>query len=241
MSAATTKRQLELMENLHLWGSDLAGVGDVGELTPVSLADLPFAVSAAVHLSERIVEEISPEDGPTQTYFHHYRTVNALLDQLALKTALQIQRWGYEALSIPASQSLHEKDPQFRGRFPHRMAATRAGLGWIGKSGCLITPEFGPRVRLVTVLTDMPLTPAQAIEESQCGDCRLCGDACPAGAIGGAHLWKPGVERELLVDPSLCSQHMKKAYQQIGRGAVCGICFQVCPWGRKYGTTNKGE
>ncbi|SMP41253.1 4Fe-4S double cluster binding domain-containing protein [Anoxynatronum buryatiense] len=225
--------QLELSRLLKEAGADLVGFGQVGPWLPADLTDLPVAISAAVHLSGRIIEEISMTAGPTQTYFHHYRSVNTLLDQMALKAMLQIQRWGYEAMAIPASQSLNEKEQRYRGRFQHRLAATRAGLGWIGKNSCLVTPAYGPRVRLVTILTNMPLATDDPVTESRCGECRRCADACPAGALAGNLQWTPGLEREALVDPSLCSHHMKKAYQHIGRGAVCGICFRVCPWGNQ--------
>lgn len=224
-------RQQELERILKEAGADLLGVGDVKGLLSTSLKDLTQAVSVAIHLSDRIIDEISMDTGPTQTYFHHYRTINAMLDQLAAKGMLQIQRWGYNAMAIPASQSLNEKDQYYRGRFPHRMAATRAGLGWIGKNSCLVTAGYGPRVRLVTILTDMPLKIDTPVRESRCYDCRICADACPAGALTGNINWKPGLEREALVEPALCSNHMKKQYQHIGRGAVCGICFRVCPWG----------
>lgn len=226
-----SRKQENLISLLKEAGADLVGVGDVGGLLPASLNDLTQAVSVAIHLSDRIIDEITEGIGPTQTYFHHYRTINTMLDQAAAKGMLQIQGWGYSAMAIPASQSLNEKDQQYRGRFPHRMAATRAGLGWIGKNSCLVTPEFGPRVRLVTILTDMPLVVDEPVTESRCNDCRICVDACPAGALAGIINWTPGLEREALVEPSLCSHHMKKHYQHIGRGAVCGICFRVCPWG----------
>jgi epoxyqueuosine reductase len=226
-------RQQQLVTLLKGEGADQVGFGDVSRLQPASLQDLPAAVSVVVHLSERIIDEINLAEGPTQTYFHHYRTVNTLLDSIAVKGMLQIQRWGYAAIAIPASQSLKEPDQLFRGRFSHRMAATRAGLGWIGKNGCLITPEYGPRVRLVTILTDMPLTTGIPILKDHCGNCRLCADACPAGALAGNINWVPGLDREVLMDPSLCSHYMKKSYHHIGRGVVCGICFRVCPWGIK--------
>jgi epoxyqueuosine reductase len=225
------KRQKQLVTEMEALGADLIGFGDVAGLLPASLRDLPAAVSMAVHLSDRIIDEITEVDGPTQTYFHHYRAMNTMLDSIALRGMLRIQRWGFAAMAIPASQTLIGKNNNYQGRFQHRMAATRAGLGWIGKNSCLITPEFGPRVRLVTILTNMPLTTGTPIEESGCDDCRLCVEACPAKALTGHGNWTPGLDREMLVDPSLCSKHMKKAYQHIGRGAVCGICFRVCPQG----------
>ncbi|SFI14687.1 Epoxyqueuosine reductase QueG (queuosine biosynthesis) [Tindallia magadiensis] len=227
-----SEKNQEIREMLLDLGADVIGFGDVENHLPASLRDMPRAISYAVRLSSRIIEEIDPAVGPSQTYFHHYRTVNTLIDQISLKTMLKIQQMGYSAYAIPASQSINEKPPQYRGRISHRMAATRSGLGWIGKSGNLITEAFGPEVRLGTVLTSLPLTVHSPIEISRCGSCNICVKACPGYALPGNHEWKPGIERELIVDPVRCSQHMKKAYQHIGRGAVCGICMRVCPYGK---------
>ncbi len=66
---------------------------------------------------------------------------------------------------------------------------------------------------------------AGGILAETCAHCRLCVDACPADAIG--------FESDRAVfHPQKCSSWMKKAYQHIGRGAVCGICMKVCPAGR---------
>lgn len=227
------ERQKQLVTLLKEAGADLVGMGHVGGYLPDSLSDLETAISVAVHLSDRIIDEITVDKGPTQTYFHHYRTMNTFLDTIGLKAALQIQRWGFAAMPVPASQSLMDKDVFFSGRFQHRLAATRAGLGWIGKNSCLVTDQYGPRIRLVTILTNMPLISGEPVTQGLCGACRICIDACPAGALIGETEWSPVVDREKLIDPSLCSHYMKKAYQHIGRGAVCGICFRICPKGMK--------
>ncbi len=67
----------------------------------------------------------------------------------------------------------------------HKAVARMAGLGWQGKSLLLINPEYGPRVRLVTILTDMPLTPDGPVK-NRCGACLECVQACPASAIKNA-------------------------------------------------------
>ncbi|MBW2340498.1 MAG: hypothetical protein JRF50_09160 [Deltaproteobacteria bacterium] len=59
------------------------------------------------------------------------------------------------------------------------------GLGWQSKSLLLVNPDYGPRTRLATILTDAPLNPHGPIE-NRCGDCTKCKDACPPGAIKGA-------------------------------------------------------
>ena len=60
------------------------------------------------------------------------------------------------------------------------MAATSAGLGWIGKNGLLISPDHGPRLSLATVLTDARLRPDEPIEHCLCGECMLCIEHCPS-------------------------------------------------------------
>ena len=69
-------------------------------------------------------------------------------------------------------------------------------------------------------------------EDNRVYKCTLCVDACPCHAISGKE-WQPGIARSEMFSPELCSQHMKRAYQHIGRGAVCGICMRVCPQYKK--------
>ena len=192
-------------------------------------ADNPFglkhAVSFTVPLSDAIVDGI--EDKPTHTYFHHYRTVNAFIDNVSLKVGRMLAKEGFRYVPIPASQSVEG----LQGIFSHKYAACKSGLGYVGKSGLFISSENGPRVRLGTILTDYPFKELGEVMESRCGECRLCVDACPAMAIRGEE-WAPGKEREKIVDAKACSDHMKKAYQHIGRGSVCGLCMRVCPKGK---------
>lgn len=207
-------------------GADVAGTSHLGELLPNRFSQLPYAVTIGVHLSDAVIKEVT--QGPTMLYFAHYRTANAFLDALAFKCVGWLQRRGHNALAIPASQST--SDDGYAGDFPHKTAANMAGLGFIGKSALFVTNEFGPRVRLATVLTDLPL-PAGDMQPVLCQDCRACADACPCGALTG-RAWSKSSSRDDIVDAGLCSRHMKKAYQHIGRGAVCGVCMAVCPIGK---------
>jgi epoxyqueuosine reductase QueG len=135
-------------------------------------------------------------------------------------------------MPIAASQTINKDGWSYNGLFPHRTGATRSGLGWIGKNCCLITEDFGPRVRLGTVLTNMDFEYGKSIEAAACGECDLCVKACPANALKG-NSWHAGIERHELLDPKSCSEHMRSKYQHIGRGAVCGICIKSCPVGKK--------
>ncbi|QEK12544.1 epoxyqueuosine reductase [Crassaminicella thermophila] len=219
-----------LKEKIKKWGASKVGFAFLEDLLPKDLKHLKTGISIAVRLSDEIIAQI--EDTPTHTYFHHYRTVNTYIDQITLKISMQLQNWGYLAMPIPASQSVNIDGKQYSGIFQHRTAATRAGIGWIGRNACLVTEEFGPRVRLGTVLTNMEAIYDKPVEESQCGSCKKCVRACPALALRG-ELWYPGIKREELVDAKACSMHMHNHYQHIGRGVVCGICVRVCPKGNQ--------
>jgi ferredoxin len=69
--------------------------------------------------------------------------------------------------------------------FFHKLTAHLAGLGWIGKSCMLITPEAGPRVRWITILTDAPLSVTGTPMDERCGSCTECVDICPVSSFTG--------------------------------------------------------
>ncbi len=114
------------------------------------------------------------------------------------------------------------------------MAATRAGLGWIGKTDLFVSEQFGPRLRLATVLTDRPLGPVGTpVEKSRCGNCTLCVDACPAGAATGIS-WYAGLDRDAFFDARRCRESCRKLSKSALNEdiSLCGICVAVCPVGR---------
>ncbi len=203
------------------------GAGQVGfcraEDNPFNL---PFAISYTIPLSDAIIDGI--DTAPTHTYFHHYRSVNALIDNLSLRCGLMLSQNGYRYAPVPASQSVNG----MQGIYSHKSAAVSAGLGTIGKSSLFISKDNGPRVRLGTILTDCEFKVCGITPASLCGSCTLCRDNCPAMAITGRE-WTPDICRDDIIDAKACSDYMKRAFQHIGRGSVCGICMRVCPYGKK--------
>lgn len=210
-------------------GATEIGFSDLTRLPAPKRMGFSRAITVIIRLSDGILNQI--QDQPTQTYFSHYRSVNRLIDDICLRILLDLEARGYPSLAIPASQSVTDPDDPFTGAFQHKTGAVLAGLGWIGRSALFIHQSYGPRVRMGTILTNAPLTVGAPVTESGCGSCRACVRACPALAIEG-RLWEPGMARNQLYDAYACSQHMKEAYQHIGRGVVCGLCIVACPIGK---------
>ena len=210
-------------------GADLVGFSDVRNELPDELKKYPYAITIVRKLAKAVTDTI--QGAPTMIYFQHYRMTNTKLDLLGLDAISFIEKQGYLALPIAASQSTPDEKEEYKGVFPHKTGAVKSGLGFIGKSGVLITEEYGSFVRLATVLTDMPLESSGEVHGSKCGACTLCRDACPAHAITGEE-YIPGHPRKEIFYAKKCSEHMK-TYKHIGRGAVCGICMSVCPYNKK--------
>jgi len=140
---------------------------------------------------------------------------------------------GYRTLAIPPDSD--RKKETFVSRlyslFNHKMAATSAGLGWIGKNGLLISADYGPRLSLATVLTDAPLAPDAPMEHSLCGDCTLCVQYCPSQAITGSD-WSRSSPFVELVRLGACRSH-KAAKRATNGKPNCGLCINICPYGRR--------
>ncbi|MHC4509193.1 MAG: 4Fe-4S double cluster binding domain-containing protein [Planctomycetota bacterium] len=192
---------------------------------------MPRAVSIAAALDPAVIREIS--DGPTREYFAEYKRVNELLARLCERAAGIFTKLGRQAKAIEPTTA-HFDERKLSMPTQHKTIATRAGLGWIGKSALLITKEYGPAVRLSSVLTDAEFQTGSPMDESHCGDCRRCADCCPAGAIVGCH-WRAGARRESLYNAFACRDTVSQLAGRQGIDAtICGICINVCPWTQKY-------
>lgn len=230
------RKPKDIREVARKAGADLAGVADLapfrGNIPTVPgelLNGYKYALSAAVRLTDGILDAI--EDRPTLAYADHYREMNKKLDAIASAVVEWIVKQKHRALAVPASAIINEE--RLLGAVSHKAVARMAGLGWQGKSLLLVTPEFGPRVRLVTVLTDMPLMPDGPIA-NRCGSCRECTAACPVNAIRCVKTDSRFGSREEAVDLEKCHAHVKKNAAMPGIGArICGVCVRACPWGRK--------
>jgi epoxyqueuosine reductase len=221
-------RKFAFEEGASLFGvAKIEGLPDRHcSLSPETRKGLDKAVSVAFHLSDRILEDVV--DGPTRLYFFHYQRVNVLLDELGLKITNFIQSRGGEALPVPASQ-LVDWERQL-AHVSHKHIAARAGLGWIGRNNLLVSPRFGSRQRLITVLTSMPLIVDDPIPWG-CGECRACLSSCPSQSIK---------ERPEEFDHVGCYQMVKTLVKKAGISQnICGLCVKACRG--KTGTGNEAR
>lgn len=216
-------------------GADLVGIADLDQLAGIETepADLfegfTRAVSMAVRLADAVLDPIV--DRPTPLYNRHYQVANAALDTLALRMSQRIADAGGRALPLPASQILDAE--RMTSYVSHKAVAVAAGVGWQGKSLLLVSPQYGPRVRLVTVLTDLPLTPDAPLK-NRCGSCDACTRACPVEAIRNVNTVRHYQSREEAIDFERCLARLtqNETLPHIG-GLLCGVCVTVCPWGKK--------
>ncbi|MBN1474468.1 MAG: epoxyqueuosine reductase [Syntrophaceae bacterium] len=214
----------------------LIGYADLQGLLPDKYLDFDYGIVLARRLDYDIISSI--ENGPNIEYYNHYKSVNKELAEVAHFVCEYLRQCDAQAMVIKPTIQDEDLDNNFtktlRLDFSHKMAATRAGLGWIGKTALFISKEYGPRVRLVTVLTDYPLPVCtRPIEESQCGTCDLCVRICPAQAANGI-TWNINIDRNDFFDPFACLKKARElSLKNFGKEAgICGKCIVVCPIGK---------
>lgn len=165
------------------------------------------------------------ETSPSNYYRELYTTVNNLLDQYTYRLANYLTGRGHPSVFVPRDGYGNIKvlleNPV--ASFSHRHAALLAGLGNFGVNNMLLTPEYGPRVRLGSVLTTADLPPDPIMETPLCTRCMRCVTMCPSKALG-KHDYPQG-----LTDKTACASYSAKLNERYV--SPCGICIKVCPVG----------
>jgi epoxyqueuosine reductase QueG len=180
-------------------GVDLMGVaparrlgeGPEGERPTDYLPAAASVIVLAANILDSVIDVAGHYDEPGKTLgpymWYGYPVLNWDLSSAANRLAKSLEKQGFRALPFPPTGLLYKYGN--RADFSHRHAAVAAGLGEIGFSGLLLTPEFGPRQRLVSIITDAPLEASPMYEGP--GLCRpdrcglACAEACPTNAMTG--------------------------------------------------------
>lgn len=166
------------------------------------------------------------ETTPSVVYSELYNTTNRYLDESAYRLANVLNGLGYRAHFFPrdcyGDISVLVKKPE--AAFSHVIAAKYAGLGTIGMNHTLLTKEYGPRVRLVSVITDAEITPDPMLKEELCLKCKLCTKKCPMQAF------TPNDDKIIAdMDKHKCAEYHQKLKNEFRY--PCGVCTAVCPVG----------
>lgn len=221
----------ELERVVKDFGGSKCGFGDLHDIPERPHPELSFSVTAILALSPDIIAEIG--GGPTRAYHEEYERANEKLTAIGKAVVSFLKDRGFGAELLEPSTGKFDIET-LSVPFPHKTAAIRAGIGWIGKSDLLVTKEFGSAFRMCTILTDAELSAGEPVAESSCGGCTCCVDACPVGAPTGRE-WRRGSSREDLVDIFACYRRTREFARDSGwNHSICGICIEACPWTKKY-------
>jgi epoxyqueuosine reductase QueG len=235
-----------IIENIireHLLPAEnfIFGFADLTGLLQNKFTGFNYGISIGLRLDSVIVEKII--NGPTPEYYLHYKKANEDLALLTEKICAELNANEIETFNISPTVSTTDLDTIYfnslRTDLSHKMVATRAGLGWIGKTDLFISREFGPRLRLVSILLKYPVkSKSSPINISRCGKCNICVEICPAQASNGK-LWDITVEREEFFDPFKCRMQCAEFGRiRLGIDArICGVCVAACPVGQKKPVT----
>ena len=232
----TDKKRIQI-DNFHRrlesyayeFGADFFGIADMApardfimDQCESKLVEYPLAVSMGMRISDGVVDghDLNEKHNTSLYWWHVYEIITPMLDRLAQRVQRQLQMEGYRTFHVPGSMPYNYKAR--KGLLPHKLPAHLAGLGWIGKSCLLITREFGPRVRFVTVLTDAPLKADKPLDR-KCGKCTSCIDVCPVKALKGIE-FRPQDPVDVRFDTLACQNYRKEH--------PCGKCVELCPFGK---------
>ena len=212
-------------------GANEVGFADITNITPKE--GLNNGIVFFITYPKDIISNM--ENAPTQEYVNELVNLNTKLDELGMKCETFLIEQGYKAYA-QTKKRLGSDFGEFNSfELPHKTIATRAGLGWIGKSALLTTLKYGSALRMSSVLTNAPLKNGTPILNSKCGKCTNCKDACIGGAISGKE-WNYKLKRNDFYNDKKCEKYaLKVSYENLGKAdTVCGKCIYACPHTQKY-------
>lgn len=214
------------------------GLANLNGLLPDEYKNYSLGISIGKRLDDKIVNAVA--QGPNVDYYNHYKQVNSELETISNAIVDDLAKNGINSIAIVPTLNLSSEEfepylKDLRYKISHKMVATRAGLGWIGKTDLFISKKFGARLRLVSIFVESNLkSDSQPVEESQCGKCNICVKMCPAQAANGMS-WNVKTYRDEFFNAHKCWAQCHEFGMQIFQRdvGICGICVALCPMGQK--------
>ncbi len=219
------------------FGFDLFGVADpFGPLlqkAPMGHKPQDYlpSVKSVVVLGLEVINSIL-QTTPSGIYSKHYDTLNELLNSGAYRLVKELAKEGFHSIYFPETDSYEILWEQYNTGyerfvpcFDHMGAAVAAGLGKMGVCGVVLTPQYGPRQRWISLVTETPLLFGKTLSEELCLEklkpesCQKCVKACPMESV----------KLNGKTDVRKCWIHWT---DQRGKGVACGLCIKACPIGR---------
>ncbi len=213
------KRKLDV-ELLGVASIEGSGSKELKERAASLLPGAKAVVVFGKEMQREIVALVRPSKGvgeadPGELLGPHGDYLNGRLTRAAYDLGALLRKEGYRSLPLPAAGCPMDQR-SLTAIFSYKHAAELAGLGKMGRHSLLITPEFGPRVRLACLLTEAPLEASPAGQKNRCIDCDACIRACPAKAL---QVSGPGTSYS--INAFAC-----RTYRQ--SGLTCAVCLKAC-------------
>ena len=209
-----------ISELLQADGAELIRFVDISQLPPNQTQGFSKAIFFCLPVSrEFILAKYNGEDTEHDDFLDKEHKACIMSDRLAE----YLEQKGYRAYSQSDENNYQngnfDEETQ-SSKLPHKTIARLAGIGFIGKNNLLITEEYGCAFCMGTILTNAPVTTENFLPiASQCGDCNVCKETCPANAILGNE-WSERGSRESTIDVLKCCCELK--------------CMVFCPYTLKY-------
>lgn len=207
-------------------GASKVGFADVNGLAK-EFVDLPNGISLVLKLPLEAMEYLKEED--FKSYWECFHGEIAKLTEISLKGEEYIKNLGYDAFALTMTRNECDME-KLLSILPYKTIATKSGMGWIGRSALLVTPEYGSAIALGGILTNMPLEFDTPITDSECDDCTNCQDACPVDAIN-PQKWNDRLNRSDIIDIEVCSEYIIDQYRA---GLGCTKCMLECKKTQEY-------
>ncbi len=232
MMTSNTITKKDIIQEAHRLGAEFVGFAPVdrwrqyGDLSDEFHPDYVWPLTKTVIVLGLPVWLPILEAAPSELGREQYTITNELLDEAAYRLAAFLNRNGHASINICRdgygnADILLEKPIAI---FSHVWAGYYAGLGTIGWNHTLLTKQFGPRIRLVSILTSIEIAGDPMLEDELCIKCLLCKKICPAQAFTGDKGVRSGE-----MDKYACAGNGKRLRQAFRN--PCGYCIKVCPVG----------